>query len=42
VRRLFNLPEHIVPVGAVAAGYPAENPPPRTRFTPARVHHEHW
>ena len=42
LRRLFNLPDPIVPVGVVAAGYPAETPPPRTRFAAERVHRETW
>ena len=42
VRQLFQLPEGIVPVGVVAAGYPAETPPPRTRFASERLHRETW
>ena len=42
LRNLFKLPEHIVPIGVIAAGYPAESPPPRTRFTAARIHAEQW
>ena len=42
LRTLFQLPEGILPVGVVAAGYPAESPAPRTRFAPARVHRESW
>ena len=42
VRRLFQLPDGIVPVGVVAAGDPAETPPPRTRFASERVHRETW
>ncbi|NLB65399.1 MAG: nitroreductase family protein [Lentisphaerae bacterium] len=42
LRGMFQLPDHIVPVGVVAIGYPDETPPPRTRFNPARVHHEQW
>ena len=42
LRGLFSLPDHILPVGVVAAGYPAETPPPRTRFTGQRVHRERW
>lgn len=42
LRTLFQLPEHILPIGAIAAGYPAESHPPRTRFDAARVHHERW
>lgn len=42
VRQLFHLPEHILPVGLIAAGYPAETPRPRTRFAADRVHRERW
>ena len=42
LRDLFQLPEPIVPLGVVAAGYPAESHPPRTRFAAARVHREQW
>jgi nitroreductase len=42
VRNLFQLPERIIPIGVIAAGYPAESPPPRTRFSAARVHREQW
>ena len=40
--KLFQLPEHVLPLGVVAAGYPAERPAPRTRFSAARVHRERW
>ncbi len=39
---LFRLPEHVLPIGVVSAGYPAEQPAPRTRFSPARVHRGKW
>ncbi len=42
LRGLFQLPEHVIPIGVVAAGHPAESHPPRTRFTEARVHRERW
>ena len=42
LRKLFNLPEQIVPVGVVAAGFPGEHQAPRTRFSEARVHREQW
>ena len=42
LKHLFQLPEHVIPIGAIAAGYPAEGPPPRTRFAAARVHREQW
>lgn len=42
VRELFRLPPDILPISAVAAGYPAGQPPPRTRYNAARVHRETW
>lgn len=39
---LFKLPEHIVPVAVVAAGWPAERHEPRTRFDATHVHDEKW
>lgn len=42
LRGLFQLPESVIPIGVVAAGYPAESHPPRTRFTETRVHRERW
>ena len=42
LRTLFNLPGHVLPIGVIAAGYPAESHPPRTRFAEARVHRERW
>ena len=34
----FRFPENVIPLGAVALGYPVSRPEPRTRFNPARVH----
>ena len=42
LRDLFKLPEHIMPIGVVAAGYPAEFLPARTRFAATRAHYEQW
>ncbi len=36
--RIFHFPEKVIPVGAVALGFPVSRPEPRTRFDPARVH----
>jgi nitroreductase len=40
VRDLFGLPGHIVPVSAIAIGYPSETLPPRTRYREEAVHGE--
>jgi nitroreductase len=42
LRQLFSLPEHVLPVSVVALGWPAETPPPRTRYTATAVHQERW
>jgi nitroreductase len=42
IRRLFSLPGHIIPVSAIALGWPAEHPEPRTRYKEDRVHLEKW
>ena len=42
IRSLFSLPENIIPMSGIALGWPAENPEPRTRFNPERVHLEKW
>ncbi len=40
--KLFELPDNIIAVSAIALGCPAEQPQPRTRFNPALVHREEW
>ncbi len=42
VRSLLAMPEQIIPVAIVSIGWPAESPPPRTRFRVAAVHQETW
>lgn len=42
LKALFKLPDSILPVAAIAIGYPAETPPPRTRFRAEAVHEEGW
>ena len=38
LRRILDIPEDTHPVGVVYFGYPAENPAPRTQYTPDAVH----
>ena len=38
VRRILDIPEHVVPLGIVYLGYPAEQPPPRTQYLEEAVH----
>jgi nitroreductase len=42
LKKVFSLPDTIVPVSAIALGYPEEEKPPRTRFEKSYVHHEKW
>jgi len=42
IRNLFSLPENIIPMCGVALGWPAEQPEPRTRYNPERIHLEKW
>jgi len=38
LKKLFNLPENMIPVAAIAVGHPAQQPPPRTRYNESKVH----
>ena len=42
VRALFDLPSNIVPISAVAVGWPAEKKDARTRYDDSKVHREKW
>lgn len=42
LRSLLSIPDHVLPVSAVAVGWPAESPPPRTRYRADCVHREGW
>lgn len=41
-RKLFGLPQHILPVSLIALGYPAEEKEKPDRFKAARIHLNHW
>jgi nitroreductase len=42
MRKLLNLPEHVIPLSLVPVGYPAEQPAKADRFNPERVHKDRW
>jgi nitroreductase len=42
IRSLLNIPDSVIPVSAIAIGWPAESPEPRTRYREEAVHHETW
>ncbi len=41
-RKLFELPEHIVPLAFIPIGQPGHQPKSETRFRQERVHKERW
>ena len=42
LRRLFCLPDTIMPFSLIAVGHPAEQVPPAQRFDPQRIHTNRW
>lgn len=42
IKKLFQLPDNIIPMCGIAIGWPAEPPPARTRFNPDKVHQGRW
>lgn len=42
IRRLLKVPEHVLPIAAIAIGWPAEAQEPRTRYRDEAVHQETW
>jgi len=41
-RKLFGLPDHIVPFAVIAVGVPAEQKGPADYYDPGRVHRDAW
>ncbi len=42
IKKLFNMPESVIPLCIVAIGYPAEEKPPADRFDKSRIHYDKW
>lgn len=42
IREFFHLPENIIPVSAIAVGWPSKTPPPRTNYNAEQVHLNAW
>lgn len=42
IRSLIETPDAVIPVSAIAIGWPAESKKPRTRYRAEAVHHEMW
>jgi len=42
VRKILKLPDHIMPLGLISIGFPAETKPPSNRFDASRIHRNVW
>ncbi len=42
LRKLLDIPDHIIPLNIVAIGHPAEEKGPSDRYDKARIHHNKW
>ena len=42
VREVLSIPAGYAPLNVIPLGYPAENPPPKDKWNPAKVHHDTW
>lgn len=41
-KKLFNIPNHVTPLGIISLGYPEETKPPRENYNSDRVHKNTW
>jgi len=42
LRKLLNIPEHVIPFSLISIGYPAEQKPRADRYDISRVHYNQW
>ena len=42
VREVLSIPAGYAPLNVIPLGYPAENPPPKDKWNPAKVHTDRW
>jgi len=42
VRKILAIPEGYMPLNVIPIGYPAENPAPKDKWNPKKVHNNHW
>ena len=42
IQSILNLPEHIIPLNMIALGHPAEQPEPKDKWKPERIHQDKW
>ena len=42
IAKLFNLPEHVIPISAIAIGYPDEKKETDNRYNESKIHFNSW
>jgi len=42
LRKLLNIPDHIIPFSLISIGYPAETKPKANRYNQSRIHYNKW
>ncbi len=42
MRKLFELPDHVIPLALIPVGRPAEEKPSADRYQPLRIHKDRW
>lgn len=42
IKKLFNIPEHVIPLSVIYIGYPAEEPEARTQYNEKRVYWQEY
>ena len=42
VREVLKIPEGFQPLNLVPIGHPAENPPPKDKWNPSKIHRDRW
>jgi len=42
VREILSIPDGYMPLNVIPVGYPAENPPAKDKWNPAKIHYDKW
>ena len=42
VREILSIPDGFMPLNVIPVGYPAENPPAKDKWNPAKIHYDKW
>ncbi|NLF43945.1 MAG: nitroreductase family protein [Bacteroidales bacterium] len=42
VQKIFNLPEHIIPLNVIPIGYPVKDQKPKDKWKPENIHYNGW